>query len=74
MNGGEAVRIERYVRTLPDHEEPTEEMINAGFKVLADSGITDDPGDVDRLLVEQIFAAILRARPGLSVRRVDDPT
>ena len=35
-------------------------MIEAGFKVLEDSGITDDLLEADKLLVEKIFLAMWR--------------
>ena len=43
--------------------ELTEEMIDAGFKILSASGIADDYSGADRLLVAEIFSAMWRARP-----------
>ena len=43
--------------------EITPEMIEAGFRVLKDSGITDEPLEADRLTVEEIYMAMQLARP-----------
>ena len=42
--------------------ELTEKMVNAGFKVLATSGIADEYLGGDRLLVAEIFRAMWAAR------------
>ena len=36
----------------------TEEMIEAGYKILSESGITDCPWGVDKLLVTEIYQAM----------------
>jgi hypothetical protein len=36
----------------------TEEMVEAGFQVLAHSGTSDDYGGAERLLVEEIYRAM----------------
>ena len=52
--------------TEPDeHEEIeiTEEMIEVGFRVLARSGISDDPLEADKLLIAEIYRAMFAHRP-----------
>lgn len=44
-----------------DEIEVTPAMIDAGFRVLAASGITDDPLEADRLLVSEIYRAMFAA-------------
>ena len=44
--------------------EVTAEMVEAGFRVLAASGIADDYLEADRLLVERIYRAMSALRPG----------
>lgn len=46
--------------------EITVEMIEAGYRVLAASGITDDLLEADRLIVAEIYASMRLAecRPG----------
>jgi hypothetical protein len=39
--------------------EITEEMIEAGFKVISTSGIADEYGGADKLLVAEIFQAMI---------------
>jgi hypothetical protein len=48
--------------TTQETEIITPEMIEAGFRVLAASGITDDPLEADRLLVAEIFRAMVSCR------------
>jgi hypothetical protein len=38
--------------------EVTPDMIEAGFKILADSGIADDPLEADKLFVSEIYRAM----------------
>jgi hypothetical protein len=42
--------------------EVTPEMLEAGFAVLRASGIADEYLDADKLLVQSIFEAMMRAR------------
>lgn len=46
-----------------DESEVTPEMVEAGYLVLVGSGITDDPLEADKLLVEKIYLAMSRVRP-----------
>ena len=39
-------------------DEPTPEMIEAGYRVLVASGITDDPLEADKLTVAEIYRAM----------------
>jgi hypothetical protein len=41
----------------------TAEMVDAGFEVFVASGITDDPVEVDKLLVQRICRAMAFYRP-----------
>lgn len=43
-----------------DEIEITPEMIEAGYRVLISSGVTDDPLEADRLWVEEIYRAMRR--------------
>jgi hypothetical protein len=43
--------------------EPTKEMIEAGFKVLENSGIADGYSRVDKLLVAEIYRAMSCLNP-----------
>ncbi len=54
-----------------DEIEITPRMIEAGFEVLRNSGIADEYLKVDRLLVEQIFRAMLAAH--LAERDAEGP-
>ena len=54
--GGEGSQLRPSVEVTP-------EMIEAGFKVLAASGIADDYSGADRLLVDDIYRAMYLARP-----------
>lgn len=40
----------------------TSEMLECGFRELLASGITDDPWEVDKLLVERIYRAMEASR------------
>ena len=51
------------------HEEITPEMVEAGYRVLLASGITDDPLEADRLLVEEIYRAMFLLRPPTNYER-----
>ncbi len=42
--------------------EVTPEMMAAGFRVFAMSGVTDDPLEADKLLVEKIYLAMESCR------------
>jgi hypothetical protein len=42
--------------------EITPEMIEAGYRVFAASGITDVPGKADKLVLAEIFEAMSRGR------------
>ena len=42
--------------------EVTPEMIEAGYRVLCESGISDDPLEADTLLVEKIYLTMHAAR------------
>lgn len=46
-----------------DEIEITAEMVEAGFQVLVASGITGDPLEADKLLVEEIYQAMFVRRP-----------
>jgi hypothetical protein len=49
------------VSDRPVHEdeiEVTPEMVEVGYRILVASGITDDPLEADRLLVEKIYCAM----------------
>jgi hypothetical protein len=43
-----------------DEIEITPEMIEAGLRVLWDSGAIENPMDADRVLIRKIFAAMSR--------------
>jgi hypothetical protein len=43
--------------------EITPEMIEAGYQVFLASGVTSDPLEADRLVVAEIFEAMLLCRP-----------
>jgi hypothetical protein len=49
----------------PDNAEieVTPEMLECGYQVLRASGITDDPMEADKLLVERIYRAMFSSRP-----------
>jgi hypothetical protein len=44
-----------------DEIEITPEMVEAGYRVFCESGVTDDPLEADRLLVVEIYRAMHRA-------------
>ena len=46
--------------------EVTPEMVEAGFQVLAASGIADEYLGADRLLVEEIYRAMYAVRLGIT--------
>ena len=46
-----------------DEIEVTPAMIDAGFRVLAASGITDDPLEADKLWLAEIYQAMAQRRP-----------
>lgn len=47
-----------------DYVDVTDEMIEAGFKVLLASGLADAPLEADRLVVVEIFQAMFaKIRP-----------
>jgi hypothetical protein len=49
--------------------EITPEMIQAGWQMLAASGISDDPLEADKLWVERIHRAMFALRPQASEAR-----
>lgn len=46
----------------PDEPEITEEMIEAGYSVLAVSGVSDELLEADRIWVREIYLAMHAAR------------
>jgi hypothetical protein len=73
----EITRLTSYRREVAVSEneqnvEVTPEMLEAGFRVLASSGIADEYLGADRLLVEEIYRAMSVLAPRPSSRRSPD--
>ena len=49
-------------RAVVPEISPSPRMLECGFRVLAASGITDDPLEADKLLVERIWLAMEACR------------
>ena len=50
----------------------TEEMVEAGFRVLASSGIADECLEADKLTVAEIYRSMFAVAPNSSRRPVQD--
>lgn len=59
----ETANTKRHERTADKIILVTPEMVEAGFRVLASSGIADEYLGADRLLVEEIFRAMVASAP-----------
>jgi len=40
--------------------EPTEEMLEAGFRIFEDSGLVEETMDADKLVLEDIYKAMIK--------------
>lgn len=57
----EAIRGKIHAAGAPRDVKITDEMVQAGFDVLATSGISDDYPEADKLVVAEIYAAMRHA-------------
>jgi len=43
-------------------KEPTEEMLEAGFRIFADSGLVEETMEADKLVLEEIYKAMTESK------------
>lgn len=52
--------------------EVTPEMLEAGYRVFSESGVTDDPVESDKLLLSEIYRSMYLLAPVSIVRESSD--
>jgi hypothetical protein len=71
---GESFMSDIKVNPVEEEVVVTREMEEAGFRVLANSGIVDECAESDKLLLAQIFRAMLASAPESRRKSRDDPS